>query len=178
MPFLLLLFILVLPLAMVVLMPLSLIQRYRYGTSRRVARGWVATLNVAALVVSALLFVVSAAVSNIWVADALAYTLAGLGAGCLLGLLGLWFSRWETSAGTLRYTPNRWLVLFVTLVVTARVGYGFWRSWGAWQSGVGATSWLMASGVAGSLAAGAIVLGYYLTYWAGVRRRVKQYKSA
>ncbi len=176
MPLLLLLLILVLPLAMVVLMPLTLIQRYRVGTSRRVARGWVATLNIVMLLLSAALFVASAAVASIWVTNALSYTLAGLGAGCLLGLAGLALSRWETSPQGMHYTPNRWLVLLVTLVVTARVAYGFWRSWQAWQSGIGATSWLVASGAAGSLAAGAIVLGYYLTYWAGVRRKVKQYK--
>jgi hypothetical protein len=30
-----------------------------------------------------------------------------------------------------------------------------------------------AFGVADSLAAGAVVLGYYLSYWLGVRRRLK-----
>jgi hypothetical protein len=65
-------------------------------------------------------------------------------------------------------------VLAITLVVTARLIYGFWRSWHAWQSTPGDTSWLAASGAAGSLAAGALVLGYYLAYWAGVWRRVSQ----
>lgn len=176
MPLLLLLLILVLPLAMVVLMPLTLIQRYRVGTSRRVARGWVATLNVVLLVLSAGLFLVSAGVASLWIPSAFTYTLGGLGTGCLLGVLGLWLSRWETSPRQMHYTPNRWLVLFVTLVVTVRVAYGFWRTWQAWQSGAEATSWLVASGAAGSLAAGAIVLGYYLTYWAGVRRRIRRHR--
>jgi hypothetical protein len=35
-------------------------------------------------------------------------------------------------------------------------------------------SWLTASGAAGSLGAGALVLGYYLTFWVGVRRRLRR----
>jgi hypothetical protein len=48
-----------------------------------------------------------------------------------------------------------------------------WRSWQAWRLAAGDTSWIVSSGVAGSLAAGAVVLGYYLTYWFGVRRRLR-----
>jgi hypothetical protein len=67
-------------------------------------------------------------------------------------------------------------VLTITLVVTARLLYGFWRSWHAWHSTPGDASWLAASGAAGSLAAGALVLGYYLTYWAGVWRRIRRHR--
>jgi len=35
-------------------------------------------------------------------------------------------------------------------------------------------AWTAASGAAGSLAAGAVALGYYLVYWIGVRRRVER----
>jgi hypothetical protein len=57
--------------------------------------------------------------------------------------------------------------------VTARVLYGFWRSWHAWSEGL--HSWTAAFGVAGSMGAGAVVLGYYLAYWIGVRRRLKRH---
>jgi len=33
-------------------------------------------------------------------------------------------------------------------------------------------------GVAGSLAAGAVVLGYYLSYWLGIRRRLRRHLAA
>lgn len=36
-------------------------------------------------------------------------------------------------------------------------------------------SWFVAAGVAGSMAAGAVVLGYYLVYWIGVRRRYRRH---
>jgi type VI protein secretion system component VasK len=108
------------------------------------------------------------------VPDAFRYAASGVAAGCALGIVGLWLTRWELSARALHYTPNRWLVLAVTLVVTARLLYGFWRSWQAWRLAAGDTSWVAASGVAGSLAAGAVVLGYYLAYWVGVRRRLNR----
>ena len=161
-------------LAMLLLIPVSLIQRYRVGTSRQRARGWLAGLNLAGLALSMVLFLLSAAITSIWVPEALTYTAGGLATGALLGLLGLWLTRWEPSAGTLHYTPNRWLVLAITLTVTLRIGYGFWRGWESWRAGISGGSWFVASGLAGSLAAGAIVLGYYLVYWIGVRRRLRR----
>ena len=161
-------------LALIALIPISIAQRYRVGTSRQRARGWLAALNLAGLSASAVLFLVSAIFTNIWVPDAFRYTVGGLGAGCLLGLVGLWLTRWEPSIGALHYTPNRLLVLAITLLVTARVLFGFWRGWESWRAGVEGESWFVAAGVAGSMAAGAVVIGYYLAYWMGVRRRLKR----
>jgi hypothetical protein len=171
-PLLLLAFIPLVLLAAVVLMPLTLVQRYRVGTATRMARGWLATLNAVGFVMSALILLVSAAFTNIWLPHAFVYTLAGLGVGCLLGAIGVAISRWEVTPASLHYTPNRWLVLTLTLVISSRLIYGMWRSWHAWQTRVDDTSWIAASGAAGSLAAGAVVLGYYLAYWIGVRRRI------
>lgn len=167
--------VLVVLLAAIALLPLSLVQRYRVGTARRLARGWLATVNMVGLAASVAIFLVGAAVTNAWVPRAFAYALAGLAGGCVLGLLGLALTRWEASPRSLHYTPNRWLVLGITLVVMARLIYGFWRAWQSWRLAIDGTSWLVVSGVAGSLAAGAVVLGYYLTYWAGVRRRLSSW---
>jgi hypothetical protein len=159
-------------LASIALLPLSLIQRYRVGTARRVARRWVASINLFMLALSIVLFLMGAAVTNFWVPQAVLYTLMGLAGGVVLGVLGLMLTRWEATSRSLHYTPNRWLVLGITLIVTARVMYGFWRGWQSWRLGLDGGSWLVVSGVAGSLAAGAVVLGYYFTYWIGVRRRI------
>jgi hypothetical protein len=161
-------------LASIALLPLSLVQRYRVGTARRPARGWVAALNLAGIGTSAGLFLLTSAVTSAWVPYAFTYTVLGLAAGCLLGLFGLALTRWEATPRALFYTPNRWLILAITLIVTARVLYGFWRSWQAWTAGLDYSSWAEASGVAGAMAAGAVVLGYYLAYWLGVRRRLKR----
>jgi hypothetical protein len=163
--------VLLLVLAIAALVPLSLVQRYRAGTARRRARRWVATLNVVSLALSCVLCLMGAAFTTVWVRDAFAYALGGMALGAGLGWLGLAITRWEPSAGSLHYTPNRWLVLAVTLVVTLRVGYGFWRSWQAWGTSAAEGAWLVQSAVVGSLAAGAVVLGYYFIYWLGVRRR-------
>lgn len=160
-----------LTLVVIVLIPVSLVQRFRLGTRRRPARRWVATANLIAVSVSAVLFLAGAVAATVWVPDAYRYTLAGLGAGAVAGLVGLVLTRWETLDGRLHYTPNRLLVLAITLVVAARVLYGFWRAWDAWQAGESAT-WLAASGAAATMSAGAVVLGYYAVFWAGVRRRV------
>ena len=158
-------------LAAVALLPLSLIMRYRAGTARRPARRWVATINAVLMALSIAFFITVAALTNVWVPDAFVHAAAGLLMGSALGLLGLLLSRWERTPTVLYYTPNRWLVLAITVVVSARLLYGLWRSWHAWSAVPGDQSWLAAAGAAGSLAAGAVVLGYYLVYWAGVRAR-------
>jgi hypothetical protein len=159
------------------LIPLSLVQRYRLGTSRQRARGWLVTINVAGLVLSAILFITTAAVTSFWVPGALTYAAGGLTAGAVLGIVGLWLTHWEPSPAALHYTPNRLLVLGVMLIVVARLLYGFWRGWHSWRAGLHGESWFVAAGVAGSMAAGAVVLGYYLTYWIGVRRRFRRHAA-
>lgn len=151
--------------------PLSLFLNYRLGRARRLARRWVATTNLVSLAISATLFLIGAAVTTVWLPLTLPYAGAGLLAGALLGLLGLAATRWENDPRGLFYTPNRWLVLLVSLVVTARVSYGFVRVWRAWHHASG-QSWLDAFGVPESMSAGGVVLGYYLVYFIGLRRRM------
>jgi hypothetical protein len=155
----------------IALLPVTLVQRYRAGTSRQRARGWLATLNVVGIALSTALFAVGAAITNFWVPHAVGYTVLGFALGALLGLVGLWLTHWERGDDFLHFTPNRCLVLAVFLAVAARIAYGFWRAWQSWQMGIAGGSWVVASGAAQSLAAGAVVLGYYLVYWSGVRRR-------
>ena len=178
MPLLILGFTLLVILIAIALTPLTLLQRYRMGTARRRARGWIATVNVVGLSVSSILFFAGAAVTSVWIPSAFTHALAGFAGGCLLGVAGLALSRWESAPGALHYTPNRLLVLGITLVVAARIAFGFWRSWHAWGITPDYASWAEASGAAGSLAAGAVVLAYYLTYWLGVRRRLRRHMQA
>lgn len=155
-------------LLVIALIPISIVQRFRTGTAERPARRWVATLNLVAVAVSVFLFVGGAFVTSQLVPGVLTYTLAGVAVGCLLGALGVALTRWQYVAGRLRYTPNRLLVLALTVVVAARVLYGFWRMWETWQAGIGS----VVPGVATSMSAGAVVLGYYLVFWTGIRWRI------
>jgi hypothetical protein len=167
---------LLLPMALLALMPLVLWQRYRVGTSRRLARAWVATVSLVLMVISAVLFLFGAAVTTIWVSGALAGAAAGIGVGAMLGVLGLLLTRWESGIRELHYTPNRWLVLLVTLIVSARILYGVVRAMWAAQAGLGGTSVIDAFGIPGSLGAGGTVIGYYLTYAMGVRWQIRRWE--
>ncbi len=174
MPILLLL--LALPLLLVALMPLILIQRYRMGSARRLARPWLATLHVALTTLSVVLFLVAASVTAIWVPRAFSGAAIGVLMGLGLGVVGLTLTRWEPTPATLHYTPNRWLVLIVTFMVSARVLYGFWRSWKVAQAGVYGTEMVLAFGIPESLAVGGAVIGYYIAYALGVRHRIGQWQ--
>ena len=159
--------------ALVLAMPLLLVLRYRAGTMRRRGRKWLATINVLMIVLSAALFLWVAAITSFWIPKAFTYSLIGFIVGSLLGLLGLALTRWELTPQAVHFTPNRWLVLLITLAVTARLLYGLWRIWRAWRTSGPDESWLAAAGVAGSMSVGAVVLGYYLIYSAGVRWRLR-----
>ena len=173
MPLIPIILVLLLVIALVVAMPFLLYLRYRTGTMRRRGRSWVANINLASLGLSAALLVWVAALTTFWVPRAFSYSLAGLLAGSLLGLLGLALTRWEMTPRGLHYTPNRWLVLLVTLAVVMRLLYGVWRIWHAWRAAPSDGSWLASAGVAGSMAVGAVVVGYYLVYFAGVRWKLR-----
>ena len=172
----LLVFVLLLPMAILVLMPLILVQRYRTGTARRQARAWVANVSLAGLLLSAVCLLAGTAVTAIWIPGAFRAALAGVVVGCVLGAVGLSLTRWEFTARSLHYTPNRWLILAITLMVSARLLHGLWRSWTMARAGLTGTSFIAGLGVSESLAAGAIVLGYYLFYTAGLRWRIRQWQ--
>jgi hypothetical protein len=175
-PFLLLPLLLLIPIALALLMPFILLQRYRAGTSRRLARPWIATLNVVAMIFSAVFFLLTAAVTSAWISNAFTASLIGLAIGAVLGTVGIWMSRWEATPRSLHYTPNRWLVLIVTLAVTVRVLYGFWRGWTTLRANPD-DSFVMAFGVAESLGVAAMVIGYYLAYGIGLRGRIRTWEK-
>ena len=173
---LLLAFIILAIVASIVLMPLTLVQRYRVGTSRRQARGWLADVNAVGFALSALMLLAGAAITNIWLPQAFVHALAGVAIGWALGIVGLWLTRWEATASGLHYTPSRPLVLGIIVVITARLLYGLWRSWHTLGTFVDHETWLTHSGAAGSLAAGGVVIGYYLTFGIGVGRRLRRHR--
>jgi hypothetical protein len=119
-----------------------------------------------------MLCLASAVAMEFWTPYATRHALAGGGVGVLLGMLGLVLTRWEVTREGLYFQPNAWLVLLVTSIVAARIAYAVWRTWEVWQAGGGEMSATVAHGFRGSLAAAAVVLGYYVTFWLGVRRRL------
>lgn len=145
---------------------LSLALRYRAGTSRRQARRWIATINVWSTAFGAGFFLLTAACVSFWIRQAFGYAVVGMAAGVLLGLLALALTRWEVDDETFYYTPNRWLALVIVFAIAGRLAYGWWRGTHYGDS------LLTASGTVWSLAIAAGVIGYYLIYAVGVRRRL------
>lgn len=152
------------------LLPLAIWQRYRGGRARRRAVGWVASVNAWSLLVSAVIFLCSAWLSGYWIDAALPFAAGGLATGALAGMLGLALTRFERTAQGLFYTPNRWLVLALTLIVLARAVHGVYRMQRAWAADA-QLAWLSQQG--SILAVGGLLLGYYLAYAWGLRRRLR-----
>jgi hypothetical protein len=169
----LLILLLLLPVVLLALTPIMLVQRYRVGTARRLARPWLATFGLVMMCLSTVFFLIGSAVTTIWVQDAFSGAVAGVALGSLLGVVGWVLTKWESTPHSLHYTPNRWLVLFITFVVSVRMLYGLYRSWQVARAGVDGTSVVTAFGIPESLAAGGIVVGYYLAYGAGLRWRIR-----
>ena len=157
--------------AWLLLMPFALFQRYRMGRARRRAVRWLVTFNAWSLLVSVLLFLAGAWLAGHWIEAATTHAAAGLLAGMLAGIAGLALTRFETTPQGLYYTPNRWLVLALTLVVAARIGYGLLRMQQAWVTDA-KVAWLSQQG--SMLAVGGLLLGHYLAYAWGLRRRLRR----
>lgn len=156
--------VLLLVMLMLVLLPFGLVQRYRYGSSRRRAYPRLLRLNAWLLVVSTLMFAVAAWITGHWVPHAPMFAVAGLLLGALLGIVGAWTTRFEHVDGRSHYTPNRWLVLSLTLLVVVRIALGVWQAWRTPPVGdPGLLATLLADH--GNLfGIGGVLLGYALAY--------------
>ena len=129
MPLLLLLPLLILAIVALwaVLLPISLIQRYRFGRKRRRVVAWATSANAWLILISALAFFLSAWMATRWLPDALLMGAAGFAAGIVLGIVNLVISRNEVEGGRFYITPNAVLVLAMTLLVAGRILLGFWQ---------------------------------------------------
>ena len=157
--------------AWLVLLPISLWARYASGRARRRAQGWVVRGNAWLLALLLPVFLAMAWAATLWMDDALRDACLGLLLGVVVGLVGLWLTRFERDAKGWIYTPNRWVVLALTTIVALRVLAGLWMAWGQVSGGApGALGeWLEAGawmGIAG------LFLGYGLAYTWGLRSRL------
>ena len=167
----------------VLLLPLSLFQRYRSGKARRRVQRWALRLNAVLLLLSIGSLLLTAALSGLWHPEwtasatrgpAWLHALAGLAAGSALGAVGVWLTRIERVEGRLYITPNRWLVLGLTLLVVARLLAFAWQSWMLWQGRPAALSLGPYALDGRSLfATGGLLLGYYCLYTISILRRTR-----
>jgi len=155
-----------------VLLPISLLQRYRYGRMRRRAQALPLRVNAWMLLLLALpLFLSSAWIGEFWAPGARSHALVGVGVGLAVGVLGLLMTRFEDTPQGLYYTPRAWLVLLLTAVVAIRIGLGLWQLWARWHSAYTAEDWWASQ--ASLFAVAGLLLGYYLAYTWGLKRRLR-----
>ena len=152
----------------VLLLPLSILQRYRHGRARRRIQPWFVGANAWLLLLSALIFVAVAAALEPWIAHGPRDAAIGMAVGAGFGVLGLQVDRFEATAEGLFRTPNRWLVLGMAVLLAARVALGLWLAWND-GSQAGAAGWLTRGGLLG---VGGVLLGYALATAWGLRARV------
>lgn len=173
MPFLIVPLVILLLLALwLVLLPVSLWQRYRLGRARRMARGWLLAFNAWSLLVSVAIFLGVSALGLFWWPDSLSGAGLGLAAGIVLGVVGVALTRWEVAPQGVFYQPNAWLVLLLVAIVAGRIVLGFVQMARYWQAGDTTASHALLSGHGSLLAVAGLLLGYYLAYAWGVKRRV------
>lgn len=157
----------------VLLLPLSLWQRFRMGRAQRRALPWLVSFNAWLLLASVLVFLAVSALAQFWFPHNLAQAGAGLLAGALLGSIALRCSRFEWRPQGLFYTPNLWITLGLTLLVAGRVlisivqlarqGMAWWHDAPMdldWHDGL--------------VALAGVLLGHALVYAWGLRRRLRR----
>lgn len=110
----------------VLLLPWSLLQRYRRGRARRRLQPWVVRVNAWGLPLTAALFLAGAWLLGHWLQPALREAAIGLLAGGLAGMVGLWLGRFEWASGRLYFTPRRWFALLVSGLLALRIALGLW----------------------------------------------------
>ena len=155
------------------LTPVSLWMRYRSGKARRRLQPWVVKANSWMMLVSTVMFLGSMWLVGHWIEGALSHAALGLAAGLPLGVLGLALSTFETTSKGVYATPNRWLVLGLTLLVELRLGWGLFQLVRQWRAD-GALDASLFSDHANLFALGGLLLGYYLVW--GLRRRLPPWR--
>lgn len=159
---------------MLLLLPLSLWQRYRVARSRRRASAWVAGLAWWSALASSGLMLLSTALAGLLWPLAWSYVAMAYPAGLLLGAAGHALTRFEALPDGLYYRSSAWLVSGLALLVTVRLCAGLVQTLRVWTTGATwpDSGWLSHAGL---LAMGALLLGYATAQAWGLRHRLRRY---
>lgn len=153
------------------LLPLSIVQRYRHGRLKRRARALPVRINAWMLLAAVPPFVGGAWLAGHWIDAAVLHALGGLVAGLALGIAGLWLTRFESTPVGLHYTPPAVLVLALSVVVAVRIVLGLWQLLRRWEAVATAPPGTLGEH-ASLFAIGGLLLGYALAYAWGLKRRL------
>lgn len=146
-----------------VLFPVSLLQRFRMGTARRQAHGWLLMVNLVSAGLSSVVFVVFALIAAAFWPGAIGHAAFGWAFGLVLGVLALRLTRFERTPQGLFYRPNLWLVLGLAALLLGRLLAGLVQGWRSiWQGAAWPVDgWLSHASLLG---AAGVLLGYALAY--------------
>ena len=143
---------------------------------RRLWSRWVVTLNLLMIVLSIGFFLYVAAITSFWVSGRLEiFSLRAYGRlfpgsararADAMGADATGARLYAQPLADIGHHPGRDGA--IALRSLARLGHG-------WHTSGPDKSWLNTAGIAGSLALGAVMLGYYVTYLAGVRWRLSRH---
>lgn len=161
----------------VCLVPLAVRQPYRVGVARQPQGAWAATLLVVSFSAAAVALMSTAAELGRLAAKAQPAVLGALGIGVLLGLLAYMLSTWQNHRGVIYFHPNQRVTLVIASLAMLRVAYGVWRIWSASGGVTVDPRWMTSVGMAGTLAAAALLTGYGLGFWGAVRLRIAHWKA-
>ena len=159
------------------LVPLAARQAYRVGPARHPEGAWASTALVASFLVAALALAGAVAELGRLAAKAQPAVMGALVIGVLVGLLAYTLSTWQNHRGVVFFHPNQRVTLVIVSVTLLRVAYGLWRIYSAPGVPTVDRRWVASAGVAGTLAAAALLTGYGLGFWGAVRVRIAHWKS-
>jgi hypothetical protein len=162
--------------AMAALVMLALYRRFRSAFGRQRLQPTRLKFRVGILSVVSLLLVVRGMHSAGFAAGGL----AGLGAGVALAFIGLRLTRFDVMPGGIFYTPNGYIGAALSALLLGRLVYRFQVLYPSMQVAKAETGDAFASfqGSPLTVALFGIVIGYYLTYCAGLLARGAALRAA
>jgi hypothetical protein len=155
--------------AMAALIMLALYRRFRSAFGRQLLQPTRLKVRIGVLSVVSLLLIVRGMHSPGFAVAGL----VGFGAGVALALVGLRLTRFDVMPGGIFYTPNGYIGAALSAVLLGRLVYRFQVLYPSMQAAKAETGDAFASfqGSPLTIALFAIVIGYYLTYCAGLLAR-------
>jgi hypothetical protein len=159
------------------LVPLAVRQPYRVGVARHPGGAWASTvLAVSFLVAAAALLGATVELGRL-APKARPAVMGALGIGVLVGLLAFTLSTWQNHRGIVYFHPNQRVTLAITGLTMLRIAYGLWLLWSASGAVSVDRRWMASVGMAGTLAAAAVLTGYGFGFWGAVRVRIAHWKA-
>lgn len=161
----------------ITLVPLAAWRSYRIGAARHPEGAWASTWLVVSFLVAAAALGGTAAELGRLASKAEPAVTGALIIGVLVGLLAFTLSTWQNHRGIVFFHPNQRVTYGIAGIMLLRITYGLWRIWSVPGVPGADRRWMASVGMAGTLAAAALLTGYGLGFWGAVRVRIARWKA-